>query len=67
MKGEKTFLMVTHDVEEALRLATRVIVLKNGSIDSSIQINMEYPRVRNCPEFQDLIDKVLLALDDSEA
>lgn len=67
LKGEKTFLMVTHDVEEALRLATRVIVLKNGSIDSSIQINMEYPRVRNCPEFQDLIDKVLLALDDSEA
>lgn len=66
MKGGKTFLMVTHDVGEALRLGTRVLVLKKGMIDASIPVPFEYPRVRNCHEFQSLLDDVLTALDDAE-
>jgi len=66
LEGGKTFMMVTHDVGEALRLGTRVIVLKAGRIEASIPIGMGYPRVRNCPEFQGLIDSVLTALDDAE-
>lgn len=64
-EGGKTFLMVTHDVGEALRLATRVLVLKNGKIDSSVPVPMGYPRARRSAEFQCLIDKILNAIDDS--
>lgn len=66
MKGGKTFLMVTHDVGEALRLGTRVLVLKKGMIDACIPVPLEYPRVRNCNQFQSLLDDVLNALDDAE-
>ena len=64
MEGGKTFLMVTHDVGEALRLGTRVIVLKKGKIEASIPIGLEYPRDRHCETFQALLDEVLAALDD---
>ena len=64
MEGGKTFLMVTHDVGEALRLGTRVIVLKKGKIEASIPIGLEYPRDRHCETFQTLLDEVLAALDD---
>ena len=67
MKGGKTFLMVTHDVGEALRLGTRVLVLKKGMIDACIPVPLEYPRVRNCNQFQSLLDDVLTALDDAES
>ncbi|MFA7651173.1 MAG: ABC transporter ATP-binding protein, partial [Synergistaceae bacterium] len=66
MEGGKTFLMVTHDVGEALRLGTRVIVLKKGKIEASIPIGLEYPRDRHCETFQALLDEVLSALDDAE-
>lgn len=66
MQGGKTFLMVTHDVGEALRLGTRVIVLKKGKIEASIPIELEYPRDRHCEKFQSLLDEVLEALDDAE-
>ena len=58
--------MVTHDVGEALRMGTRVLVLKNGMIEASIPIPLEYPRDRHCETFQTLLDEVLTALDDAE-
>lgn len=66
LEGGKTFLMVTHDVGEALRLATLILVLKNGKIELSLQVPIGYPRVRNCPEFQGLVDTLLGALDDGD-
>lgn len=66
LQGGKTFLMVTHDVGEALRMGTRVLVLKNGMIEASIPIPLEYPRYRHCETFQSLLDEVLTALDDAE-
>ena len=65
LQGGKTFLMVTHDVGEALRMGTRVLVLKNGMIEASIPIPLEYPRDRHCETFQALLDRVLTALDDA--
>lgn len=66
MEGGKTFMMVTHDVGEALRLGTRVLVLKKGRIEASIPVPLQYPRDRHCETFQSLIDQILTALDDAE-
>lgn len=39
-----TAILVTHDVEEAVFLADRVIVLKNGGIDLDLPIQLPRPR-----------------------
>jgi NitT/TauT family transport system ATP-binding protein len=40
----KTVLFVTHDVDEAMMLGTRVIVVNNGSIAKDRAINLPMPR-----------------------
>jgi NitT/TauT family transport system ATP-binding protein len=40
----KTVLFVTHDVDEAMMLGTRVIVIKNGSIAEDRAIDLPMPR-----------------------
>lgn len=39
-----TAILVTHDVSEAVRLADRVIVIKNGNIDLNVEIPLNRPR-----------------------
>ena len=63
---KKSFVMVTHDVGEALRLGTRVIVLGEGQVKREIKVDFPYPRPRSSPEFQKLIDEVLGAIGDAE-
>ena len=47
---EKTILFITHDVDEALYLGDRVIVLsaRPGRIVSSLEVELERPRHRRC-------------------
>ncbi len=63
---KRCFIMVTHDVGEALRLGTRVVILKDGHIADDIKIEMPHPRRRNSAEFQGLVDRVLAAIGDSD-
>ena len=46
-----TALLVTHDVEEALLLAGRVIVFSNrpATIRADIRVDLPYPRYRDDP------------------
>lgn len=48
-KSNKTVLFVTHDVEESIFLANRVLVMSSrpGKIKSDIPIELEYPRHYN--------------------
>jgi sulfonate transport system ATP-binding protein len=46
-------LLVTHDVEEAVLLADRVLVLQDGRIGVDREVNLMRPRVRN-GEFENL-------------
>jgi NitT/TauT family transport system ATP-binding protein len=56
----KTVLFVTHDVEEAVRLADRVVVMgKNpGSIREIVTVDLDRPRSRSDPEFGTYYERV---------
>lgn len=41
---KKTVVFITHSVPEAVYLANRVIVLKEGSVDMDLEINLPRPR-----------------------
>ena len=66
LEEKKSFIMVTHDVGEALRLGTRVIVLGEGRVTRELSVDLPYPRPRSTPAFQGLIDEVLGAIGDGE-
>jgi sulfonate transport system ATP-binding protein len=55
-------LLVTHDVDEALLLADRVLVLTDGSIGLSCPIEVPRPRDRTAPELAHLRSRLLTEL-----
>jgi sulfonate transport system ATP-binding protein len=62
-----TLLLVTHDVDEAVVLADRVLVMRPrpGRLFEHITINLARPRDRNSPLFDAFKRRVLTALDRS--
>lgn len=54
-----TALLVTHDVEEAIALADRVIVIAEGSIALDLTIDLPRPRPRGGLEFAALREQLL--------
>ena len=55
-------LLVTHDVDEALALADRVLVLADGRIAHESRIELDRPRDRDHHELSDLRDRLLSEL-----
>jgi sulfonate transport system ATP-binding protein len=55
-------LLVTHDVDEALALADRVLVLADGRIGFGGRIDAPRPRDRDQPELKDLRTRLLTEL-----
>jgi sulfonate transport system ATP-binding protein len=55
-------LLVTHDVDEALALADRVLVLADGRIAHESRIALDRPRDRDHHELSDLRDRLLSEL-----
>ena len=56
----KAILMVTHNIEEAIALASRIVVMDKGPgrIVADMPIDLPYPRQRNTPTFTALVDRV---------
>jgi sulfonate transport system ATP-binding protein len=52
-------LLVTHDVEEAVLLADRVFVLKEGRISLNVEVDLPRPRRVGGPAFDALRDQLL--------
>jgi NitT/TauT family transport system ATP-binding protein len=61
---KKSVMFVTHDIEEAVYLSNRVIVISGrpGRIKKEFKIDLPYPRdfrvVRKSPEFHDLCSEI---------
>ncbi|XYP32419.1 ABC transporter ATP-binding protein [Zavarzinia sp. CC-PAN008] len=47
-------VLVTHDVDEAILLADRIILLNRGAIDLDLPVAVDKPRQRSDPAFADL-------------
>jgi sulfonate transport system ATP-binding protein len=62
-----TLILVTHDVDEAIVLADRVMVMRPrpGRIFSTITADIARPRNRQSAEFDHIKNDVLAALDHS--
>ncbi|MFD3941525.1 nitrate/sulfonate/bicarbonate ABC transporter ATP-binding protein [Streptomyces sp. NPDC058579] len=57
----RAVVLVTHNIEEAVLMADRIVVLGSrpyGTIRETIEIGLDRPRDRNAPEFEELIDRV---------
>src|SRR6187549_1482302 len=65
--AKPTLIHVTHDVEEAIILADRVVVMRPhpGRIADEIVIDLPRPRDRQSPHFDNFKRRVLTALDRS--
>jgi sulfonate transport system ATP-binding protein len=55
-------LLVTHDVDEAIALADRVIVLTDGVISLDVEVSVPKPRARDSHEFATLRRRLLTEL-----
>lgn len=68
-KEQTTMIMVTHDIDEAVYLSDRIVVLssKPGVVKDIIEIKLPRPRDRSSLDFMDLRRKVMISLYDREA
>lgn len=60
----KAILMVSHNIEEAISMADRVIVMgkEPGHIVTEFIVSLPHPRFRKEPEFEALIDRIYSAI-----
>ena len=58
--GLSSIFMVTHGIEEAVEMATRIIVLfpRPGRLGLVLENNLPYPRDSKSPEFQKLVNLI---------
>ncbi|MDB6123721.1 MAG: ssuB [Pedosphaera sp.] len=56
-----TMLLVTHDIDEAIYMSDRIVIMtpRPGRIERTIPITLERPRQRNSPEFLQLRGEIL--------
>ena len=62
---EPGVLLVTHDIEEAILLADRILILGNGAIKADIQVNLPRGRDSTSHAFNDIKRQILSHLADA--
>ena len=66
-RTRKTILFITHDIDEAVFLSDRVLVLNGNPSEITLEVKIELPRPRDHrgAEFQDLVQTLQQAIIDS--
>ena len=56
----KSIILVTHNIEEAAKMADRIFVFANnpGFIRTVLEVNMPHPRNEENPQFRDIVDQI---------
>lgn len=56
----KAILMVSHNIEEAVFMANRIVIMDKepGRIIAEVKVELQHPRRRKSEEFQKIVDKV---------
>jgi sulfonate transport system ATP-binding protein len=54
-----TAILVTHDVNEAVALGDRIVVIDRGAIAADIPVDLTRPRRRGSPEFARVEARIL--------
>jgi len=65
----KSILLVTHNIEEAVLLADRIVILgaNPGIIRGELQVDMPRPRDKETPRFKALVDHVYTVMTNPQA
>ncbi|ABO67954.1 MULTISPECIES: ATP-binding cassette domain-containing protein [Geobacillus] len=62
-----TALLVTHDVDEAVMLADRVVLIEDGECALDLPVRLPRPRQRGDAAFADLVDTILRRILSTES
>ena len=64
----RSILIVTHNIEEAVLLADRVIILgaNPGHVRGEVVVDVPRPRTRNAPRFKELVDRIYIVMTNPE-
>ncbi|EZH65930.1 ABC transporter [Bacillaceae bacterium JMAK1] len=60
-------VFVTHSIAEAVHLADRILVMKQGEIASNIEVHLDRPRDAKHPQFLSLVDELSSILIEEKA
>jgi NitT/TauT family transport system ATP-binding protein len=65
----RAIVLVTHNIEEAVVLADRIVVLDNnpGRIKATIPVTLRHPRDRESEAFRALVDRIYVAMSNRGA
>jgi len=58
LKRKMTVVLVTHDVEESIALADRVVVLDGGLLRAEIDVPLDRPRSRSSSSFTRIVESI---------
>ncbi len=64
----KGIICVTHDIEEAILMANRIVIFSSdpGTIQTEIHVDLPYPRNTDSLEFRELLDQIYMIMTTSE-
>ena len=64
LQQPSTQLLITHDIDEAVAIADRVVLLRDGRADREWKVDLDRPRNRGSADFQEIVHTIRLALAD---
>lgn len=59
IENQLSTILVTHDIDEAVALADRILVIEEGRIAYEYAVNLVRPRVRATPQFIKITEEIL--------